>query len=136
MFSAVSEVVVTASLLYCMITNLGGKPLRTVLMGCTLAFEVCVNVVYMLTRAAEADKSSEFSTGMKIFFAVHGTLSLVMLLALIVTYVLSVVDLKDGRQTWFVRHAGWSWFLITVWMLSIGSGEVIFFTRYGRLLFA
>ena len=136
MFSSLSEIVVTASLLYCIISNLRGKPLKTVLMGCTLAFEICVNVVYMLMRAAEADQSTELSTGMKIYFALHGTLSLLMLLALIVTYVLSVIDLKDGRPTWFQRRAGFSWVLIGTWLLSIGSGEVIFLLRYGKVLFA
>lgn len=135
MFSAASEVFVTLSVLYCIITNLRGKPLPVILLGCTIAFEICVNVVYMTIRASEADKSVELTTGMKIFFALHGTLSLVMILGLAVLYVLSVIDIKDGRETWFRRHAKFSWFMIFVWMLSVGSGEVIFFMRYGGALF-
>ncbi len=134
-FSAISEVFVTASLLYCLIGNLRGRALPVKLMGLTLAFEICVNVVYMLIRASQADKSSDLSTGMKIFFAVHGTMSLVMILALSATYVLSVIDVKDGRETWFRRHPTASWALVVAWLLSIGSGEAIFVMRYGPLLF-
>ncbi len=134
-FSAFSELIVTASLLYCLVGNLRGRPLPIKLMGLTLAFEICVNVVYMLNRAGEADKSSDLSTGMKIFFALHGTLSLVMILALATTYVLSAIDVKDARETWFRRHPVASWVLVASWMLSIGSGELIFVMRYGPLLF-
>jgi uncharacterized membrane protein YozB (DUF420 family) len=133
--SALSEIFVTCGVLYSIITNLRGKPLPWKLLGGVLTFEVVVNVIYMAKMAARADKSSEISTGMKIFFAAHGMLSLIMILLLVVLFILSFIDIKNGREAWFARHKGFSWAMIVVWFLSVGSGEVIFLMRYGGQLF-
>jgi len=134
-FSAVSEVFVTIAVLYSITTNLKGNKLPVKLLGGVLAFEIVVNVIYMARMAGRAERSTELSTGMKLFFAGHGILSLVMILGLGWLYVLSVKDMKDGRETWFRRHRGGAWFFVFLWMVSVISGEVIFFMRYGGALF-
>lgn len=129
-FSAISEVFVTIAVLYAIITNLKGRPFNWKLLGGVLAFELTVNVVYMAGRAAAADKSTELSTQMKLFFAGHGILSLLMFLSLCVVYLLSVVDLANERDSWFVRHRTLSWTMIVFWMISVTTGEAIFVMRY------
>ncbi|MCP4500580.1 MAG: hypothetical protein GY822_11525 [Deltaproteobacteria bacterium] len=66
-------------------------------------FELLVNIVYMAQRAAKADTSSDLTTGMKIFFAVHGTLSLAMFIAGVVLYMLALLD--DREQELDLRDA-------------------------------
>lgn len=134
-FSAISEVFVTIAVLYGVISNMRGGPLRWKLLGAVIAFELCVNVVYMAGKAAKADKSVELSTEMKLFFAGHGLLSLGMFLGLVVLYILAVIDVKSGRESWFQRHPVGTWVFVFFWMVSVTSGEIIFFMRYGEALF-
>ncbi|MBK6683018.1 MAG: hypothetical protein IPG45_00970 [Deltaproteobacteria bacterium] len=129
-FSAISEVFVTIGVLYAIITTLRGKPFPKVALGIVLAFELCVNVVYMAGRASQADKSAEISHGMKLFYAFHGTLSLLMFVTLAAVYLLSLWDESSGRQTWFARHRTGSYVMIFFWMVSVISGEVIFYLAH------
>lgn len=129
-FSAVSELAVTAVVLYVVVRNLRGRPFEWKLLGAALVFEVCVNVVYMSIRAAETDQASGLSTAMKVLAALHGILSLAMLIGLIGVYILAVVDTKSGRETWFRRNPGLTWAFIGLWLISVGSGEAFFALRY------
>jgi hypothetical protein len=129
-FSAVSEVFVTIGVLYAMIATLRGKKFPKAMMGLVLIFELCVNVVYMAGRASHADESTELSTAAKLFFAGHGILSLLMFLAIAVVYLLALADESNGRENWFRRNRTASYVLIFFWMVSVLSGEAIFFMQY------
>lgn len=129
-FSAISELVVTGVVLYVIIGNLKGRPFNWKLLGVVLVFEVCVNVIYMIKRASAADVDSQLSGTLKALFAVHGILSLIMLVALILVYLLSTFDFKAGRSTWFQQHRVATWGLIFLWILAVGSGEYAFALRY------
>lgn len=134
-FSAISEVFVTIAVLYAVISNMKGRPLNWKLLGAVLAFELCVNVVYMAGRAAKADTDSTLTTGMKLFFAGHGILSLAMFLGIVVLFIFAVIDIKSGRASWFQRHKTGTWVFVFFWMVSVLSGEAIFFMRFGAHLF-
>ena len=129
-FSAISEVFVTIGVLYAIITNVRGKPLNWKVLGSVLAFELCVNVVYMAGRASAADKGVALTTTMKIFYAGHGILSLLMFLALVIVFLLCIVDMANERDAWFSRHPRWSWVMVFFWMVSVTTGEAIFVMRY------
>jgi hypothetical protein len=81
----------------------------------------------MAGRAAHADKSNTLTTGMKAFYAGHGILSLLMFLGLAVVYLLALADDMKGRETWFRRHRVGTYVFIFFWMVSVISGEAIFF---------
>jgi len=129
-FSAGSEVFVTIIVLYAVIGNLRGRPLRWKLLGVCLLFELCVNIMYMVHRAAAADTATELSNTMKVVFAAHGMLSLLMFVGLMLLYLISVFDHKSGHRTWFQRHVNGTWSFIVLWLISVGSGEAIFVWRY------
>jgi hypothetical protein len=129
-FSAVSEVFVTIGVLYGIVTTMRGKKFPKAMMGVVLIFELCINVVYMATMASRADKSSDLSTSLKLFFAGHGILSLLMFLVIAVVYLLALADESNGRENWFRRNRTASYVLIFFWMVSVLSGEAIFFMRY------
>lgn len=129
-FSAISEMFVTLGVLYGIITCLRGNPLPKKLLGAVLIFEFTINVVYMAKMAGKADSSSELSAAMKAFFAAHGILSLLMFIAIAATYLLALADEMKGRPNWFYRNKVWSYVLIFFWILSVGSGEVMFYLRY------
>ena len=129
-FSAISELFVTALVLYVLVGNLRGRPFRWRLLGACLVFEVCVNVVYMIKRAAAADTETVMAGSLKALFAIHGILSLIMLVGLILVYMLSTFDVKAGRRTWIQQHPGWTVGFIALWLGAVGSGEYAFVWRY------
>lgn len=129
-FSALSEILVTVAVVYGVLRALSGARFHRALLGFTLLFELCVNVVYMAGRASEADSSSALSGAMKLFYAGHGILSLLMFIGLAAIYLMALVDDSKGRETWFRRHPSLSWVFLFFWMVSVVSGETIFYLTY------
>ena len=132
LFSAVSELFVTAGVLFVVRRNWTRRPFPFVLFLTVSLFEAMVNVMYMANRsaAASAPGSAEaLSTAMKIAFAAHGLLSLVAYLVFVVLGTLAYQEFKAGR--WFFRdRAALTWGFLVLWTISIGSGEVLFALCY------
>jgi len=66
---------------------------------------------------------------MKIAYAGHGLLSLVAYLVFVVLGVLAYQEQKAGRW-FFPERPALTWSFLVLWVISIGSGEVIFSLRY------
>jgi hypothetical protein len=132
MFSAVSELFVTAGVLFVVRRNWTRRPFPFVLFLVVSLFEAMVNVMYMANRSAAASAvaaGEPLSTGMKIAFAAHGLLSLVAYLVFVVLGTLAYQEFKAGR--WFFRdRPALTWSFLVLWTISIGSGEVLFALRY------
>lgn len=129
-FSAVSEILVTVVVLYALVGNLRGGPFRWKLLGLALAFELCVNVMYMIHRAGAAERDPALSGALGALFAIHGMMSLVMFVGLLLVYLTCTFESKDGRRTWLQRHPAQSWTFIALWMIAVISGEAAFIWRY------
>ncbi|MEO5988609.1 MAG: hypothetical protein ABIU54_12135 [Candidatus Eisenbacteria bacterium] len=132
-FSAISELFVTAGVLYVVLRNKNRKRFSFPLFLIVALFEALVNVMYMANRAAEAaaghPASHAISSGMKIFFAAHGLLSLLAYLIFVVLGVLAYQEQNAGR--WFFRdRPGLTWTFLVLWTISIVSGEALFVMRY------
>jgi len=129
-FSAVSELFVTLGVLWIVRRNWTRQKFSLALLLAVALFEALVNVLYMANRAAQAATGQHvISTGMKIFFAAHGLLSLLAYLVFVVLAVLAFQEQKSGRY-FFRDHPGITWTFITVWAISIVSGETLFALRY------
>ncbi len=131
-FSAISELFVTAGVLYVIRRNWTRRPFPFALfLGVTL-FEALVNVMYMANRSAAAaapGAAEALSAGMKILYAAHGLLSIVAYLLFVVLGTLAYQEQKASR--WFFRdHPRLTWAFLVMWTISIGSGEAIFVMRY------
>lgn len=131
-FSAVSELFVTAGVLYVVRRNWLRQPFPFALFLVVSLFEALVNVMYMANRAAAAaapHATEVLSIGMKIAFALHGLLSLAAYLVFVVLGTIAFQEQKANR--WFFReHAALTWTFLVVWAISIGSGETLFALRY------
>lgn len=131
-FSAVSELFVTAGVLFVVHRNWHRRPFPFALFLGVSLFEALVNVMYMANRSAEATapgSTMALSAGMKLAFAAHGMLSLLAYLIFVVLGVLAYQEQKEG-QWYFRERPGIMWSFLTLWTISIGSGEVIFALRY------
>ena len=131
-FSAVSELFVTAGVIYVVARNWTRRPFPLGLFLTVAVFEAFVNVYYMATRAARAAAGTEaIGTGMKIAFAAHGLLSLLAYLVFVVLGVIAWQDQRAGRY-FFREQPAVTWTFAVVWAISVGSGEVMFVLRYLR----
>jgi hypothetical protein len=129
-FSAVSELFVTAGVVYVIARNWRKLPFPLGLFLAVAVFEACVNVFYMATKAARASAGTEaIGTGMKIAFAAHGLLSLLAYLVFVVLGVIAWQEQRAGRY-FFRERPGVTWTFAVVWAISILSGEVMFAVRY------
>jgi len=129
-FSAVSELFVTAGVFYMVRLNWTRRPFPLPLFLGVALFEALVNVVYMANRASRAATGVDaISPTMKLFFAAHGTLSLLAYLVFVILAVFAWQDQRAGRF-YFRERPALTWAFLAVWTVSVGSGEVLFVLRY------
>ena len=133
-FSAVSELFVTAGVLYVIFRNWNRRPFPFALFLGVALFEALVNVLYMANRASSAAAAAPgtaeaLSTSMKLMYATHGLLSLLAFVVFVVLGTLAHQEQKAGR--WFFRdHPVITSVFVVTWLVSIASGEAIFVMRY------
>ena len=129
-FSAISELFVTAGVFYMVRLNWTRRRFPLALFLGVALFEALVNVVYMAGRASRAATGADpISTGMKIFYAAHGMLSLVAYLVFVILAVFAWQDQRAGRF-FFRERPVLTWVFLALWAVSVGSGEVLFVLRY------
>jgi hypothetical protein len=129
-FSAVSELFVTALVFYVVRRNWTRKPFPFAIFLVGALFEACVNVLYMANRAAQASAGAEHvSTRLKIFYALHGMLSLLAYVVFVILGVIAHQEQRAGRF-FFRDHPKLTWSFLALWIVSIVSGETVFAVRY------
>src|SRR5688500_7843546 len=97
-FSALSELLVTAGVFVVVRRNWTRREFPLSLFLIVSLFEALVNVMYMANRAAAAAAGHDpVSQGMKIFFAVHGLLSLLAYIAFVILGILAYQEQRRGR---------------------------------------
>jgi len=126
--TALSELIVTVIVLYVIFDNLKGNPLRWKLLSITLAYEVFVNVFYMVYRAVVVVENHPEPLGnwVTLLGAFHGILSLIMLIGLIVMAVFAYQASKKDIA-YFKERKALTYLFIGLWMISIASGEALYF---------
>ena len=136
LFSAISELFVTAGVLFVVRRNWTRRTFPFALFLGVALFEGLINVMYMAKRASDASGAPvaavhALSTGMKIGFAVHGLLSLLAYLVFVVLGVFAHQEQQQQEPRWFFRERpALTWTFLVFWAISIGSGEVLFVLRY------
>lgn len=139
LFSAISELFVTAAVLFVVRRNWTRRTFPFALFIGVALFEGLINVMYMAKRASDASGTAAvadaaahvLSTGMKIGFAVHGLLSLLAYLVFVVLGVFAHQEQQQDPPRWFFRERpALTWTFLVLWVISIGSGEVLFALRY------
>lgn len=129
-FSAVSELFVTAGVIYVIRRNWTRRAFPLAVFLAIALFEAFVNVFYMATKSAQAASGpSTIAPGMKIFYAGHGMLSLLAYLIFVTLGVLAWQEQRAGRY-FFPERPAVTWSFAVVWAISIVSGEVIFALHY------
>ncbi len=130
-FSAASELLVTAGVLYVIRRNWTRRPFPFALFLTVAIFEATVNVLYMSGRASQAATSEgqALAPTLRLAFAAHGILSLLAYLVFVMLGVFAYQDQKQGRY-FFPERPAFTWSFLAVWAVSIVSGEALFAWRY------
>lgn len=131
-FSAVSELFVTAGVLFVVRRNWTRRPFPFALFLAIAIFEATVNVLYMSGRASQAATgAATLAPAVRLMFAAHGILSLLAYLVFVMLGVFAYQDQKLGRY-FFRERPALTWSFLVVWAISIISGEALFAWRYLR----
>ena len=133
LFGAVSELFVTAGVIYVVRRNWTRRPFPLAAFVVVALFEAFVNVMYMATKAARlsggAADADALTPAMRLLYAGHGMLSLLAYLTFVILGVLAYQDQKRGRH-FFPERPALTWAFAALWAVSIVSGEAIFVKRY------
>jgi hypothetical protein len=127
-FSAISELFVTAGVLYVVLTNYRGAGFPWKVASAVIVFEFFVNMLYMTTRMRAQSVSGEHSA-LHLLAAIHGVLSLVIFALFVVLAFLAYSAAKRG-ENFFQQRPALTWSFIALWLVSVGSGEVFYLSRY------
>ena len=134
-FSAISELFVTAAVLYVVYQNFTGKGFPWKVAFGVVLFEFTVNMMYMIHRLnvatgdAAAKAESALSGGMVAFMAIHGSLSLLVFIMLAVLCCLAFLDMKK-QKFFFKEHRKLTYVFVALWMVSVLSGEALYVINY------
>ena len=128
-FSATSELLVTAAVFYVLWRAYARDDFRRGLLATVLAFEFLVNITYMAYRMVVPAHGAELPSWLQATAALHGILSLGMFLALVFFAALAWRDDARG-ENFFRDHPGTTWTFVGLWTLSILSGEFLFVAMY------
>jgi hypothetical protein len=129
-FSATSELLVTAAVFYVLWRAYARDDFRRGLLVTVLAFEALVNISYMAYRIAIPSDSFQDAPGwLTATAALHGLLSLAMFLFLLFLAAMAWRDASRG-ENFFRDHRGTTWAFAGLWTVSIVSGEFLFVATY------
>ncbi len=126
-FTAVAELFVTAAVFYVVYTNWNRRPFPARLAFGVAAFEFFVNMLYMIFRMQQGPTEG-LSSGMIALYAIHGSLSLLVFIAYVTLACLAYFDSRKGKF-YFREHPIQAGLFVVFWILSVGSGEVLYFLR-------
>jgi len=128
-FSAVSELFVTASVFYIIISNYRGKPFAWKFATAVIVFEFSVNMLYMIIRMQEVPAESGVGSPYALAAAFHGSMSLLMFILLVIFTFLARSADKRG-EFYFAERPKLTFVLLGLWTISVLSGEGLYAVNY------
>jgi hypothetical protein len=127
-FTAISELFVTAGVIYVFTKSYRGLGFPWKLAAGIAVFEFSVNMTYMLIRMSDHTTPGTRSPYAWLA-AIHGSLSLLVFAAFVILTFLAYFAHKRGEQ-YFQQRPKLYWTFLVFWFLSVGSGEAFFIIRY------
>ena len=123
--TAISELFVTAGVLFLVISNLRQQKFPLRLGVGLLVFEFSVNMLYMIYRM-QHPSHLVLPDWLKITAALHGSLSLLVFILLAVLIFLAHAEFRRGNF-FFRKHPAVTSVFIALWMASVTSGELMYY---------
>jgi hypothetical protein len=133
--SAITELVVTAAVVYFFWRALKHQNYRWPIITAALVYETQFNITYMVSRFG-AHTESENAAWYTLFVIFHGTLSLIMFLGLIGFVLWARSAYKAGDPHPLGRVHGLTYTFLALWGVSIVSGEILYILQFTDLAVA
>lgn len=96
-----------------------------------LLYETFFNISYMATRVPAHAKAAKNEAGFVVLLAIiHGTLSLIMFVALVVFFIIAWRKYKK-EINYFSQHKKLTFTFLFFWTFSILSGVLFYLIEYG-----
>lgn len=96
-----------------------------------LLYETVFNITYMFSRVPSHAKAAGKTPVFLILLAIiHGTLSLVMFIALVIFFILAYKGYKKEKN-YFLEHKKITFTFLFFWTFSIASGVLFYILEYG-----
>lgn len=127
-----AEIVISAIILFVFYEGYAHKRFRKGLAAFALGYETLFNISYMVFRSVQhiATDTGQDSAVVTALAIIHGILSLVMFVSLVIFLVLAW-RAYDKKRNFFKDHRIVTWTFIMLWLLSVFSGIVFYFVLYG-----
>lgn len=126
----IAEIFVSASIYYTLYQGYRHNKFPAKLAGFALLYEILFNISYMALQAPHHVKAARVEAPFVVILAiVHGVLSLLMFLALILFFVFAWTRYKK-EINYFQSHKMLTSTFIFFWTFSIVSGILFYFVEY------
>ncbi len=126
-----TELIVTFIVFYTIFKGYRHNKFPTVPAFFALAYETFFNISYMFSRVPAHAKAAKATSPLLIILAiVHGVLSLIMFVALIVFFILAWRSYKKEKN-YFLEHKRITFTFLFFWTFSIVSGVLFYLLEYG-----
>jgi hypothetical protein len=126
----VAELFVSAAIYYSIYSGYKKNKFPSVLAGAALAYELIFNITYMAGRVPSHVKVAKIETPFIVGLAIlHGVLSLIMFVALIVFFIFAWKAYRKGKN-YFFEHKNLTFTFIVFWTFSILSGVIFYLVEY------
>lgn len=129
-FTLVTELIVTAGVLYSIKKGYQTGQLPGKILGASLLYEVIVNISYMAHQAAEKAGEKVAHSGLYIGLAIfHGVFSLLMFVGLLVFMLIAMRSYKKGNN-FFKNHKIVTGVFLVFWLTALFSGIAFYIASY------
>ncbi len=124
----IAELFVSAAVFYSVYSGYKRNRFPAKLAGAALLYEILFNISYMVSRLSVHVNAQEPPFGLALAI-VHGSLSLVMFISLILFFILAWANYRKGVN-YFREHKYITFVFLFFWTLSVLSGMLFYFVEY------
>lgn len=125
----VAEIFVSSIIFYCFYQGFKRNKFPTRFAAAALAYEILFNITYMIYRVPAHAKAKVEPPFVIVLAILHGTLSLIMFISLIIFFILAWKNYRQGIN-YFQAHKKFSLSFLVFWSISVISGILFYILEY------
>lgn len=125
----IAELFVSSIIFYSFYQGFKHNKFPTKFAAAALAYEILFNITYMIYRVPSHAKAKVEPPYVIILAILHGTLSLIMFVSLIVFFILAWKNYRRGVN-YFLVHKKFSLTFLIFWSISVISGILFYILEY------
>lgn len=125
-----AELIISTIIYYTLYQGYKHNRFPTKLAACALVYEIAFNISYMVSQVPHRAKAAKFESSYVVLLAiVHGILSLLMFITLVIFFILAYKNYRTGKN-YFHIHKKFTWTFLAFWTFSIVSGVALYLFTY------